>query len=146
MMLTKYGKFYLILMAMVGAIALTPVTIEKNALAQTNNPTGSITVRSDVQEANSVTGVITAKGNVQINYPTQKLQATATQAQYFSKERRLVLTGNVYVLQDGNSIRAENLTYLIDEGRFIATPTANRQVESTYIVTDEKITPTQGRQ
>jgi lipopolysaccharide export system protein LptA len=34
------------------------------------------------------------------------------------------------------------LTYLIDEGRFIATPTTNRQVESTYIVTDEQKTPT----
>ncbi len=140
-MLAKYGKFYLILMAMMGAIALAPVTVEKNVLAQTTKPNSSITVRSDVQEANSETGVITAKGNVQINYPSQKLQATATQAQYFSKERRLVLTGNVYVLQDGNSIRAENLTYLIDEGRFIASPSTNRQVESTYIVTDEQKTP-----
>lgn len=97
---------------------------------------GSITVRSDIQEANSETGVVTARGNVEINYPARQIQATAAQAQYFSRERRLILSGNVYVIQEGNSMRAEEMTYLIDEGRFIATPKANRQVESTYIVTD----------
>jgi lipopolysaccharide export system protein LptA len=97
-----------------------------------------MTVRSDIQEANSKTGVITARGNVQINYPARKIQATAAQAQYFSRERRLVLSGNVYVLQDGNSMRAETMTYLVDEGRFIATPPAKQQVESIYIVTDNE--------
>ena len=97
---------------------------------------GSITIRSDSQEANSETGVITAQGNVQINYPGRQIQATAAQAQYYSRERRLVLNGNVYVIQQGNSMRAESMTYLIDEGRFIATPRSDRQVESTYIVTE----------
>ena len=41
-----------------------------------------------------------------------------------------------YVLQEGNSIQGENITYLIDEGRFIATPKTNGQVESIYIVND----------
>ena len=97
---------------------------------------GEITLRSDVQESNSKTGVITARGNVQINYPARQIQATATQAQYYSRERRLILTGNVYVLQEGNSLRAEEMTYLIDEGRFIAEPKSDRQVESTYIITE----------
>lgn len=99
-----------------------------------------MTVRSDIQEANSRTGVITARGNVQVNYPARKIQATAAQAQYFSRERRLVLSGNVYVLQEGNSMRAETMTYLVDEGRFIATPQANQQVESIYLVTDPEAT------
>jgi lipopolysaccharide export system protein LptA len=99
-------------------------------------PSGAITLKSDVQESNAKTGVITAKGNVQINYPARKIQATANQAQYYSRERRLILTGNVYVLQAGNSLRAEEMTYLIDEGRFIAKPQSDRQVESTYIITD----------
>jgi lipopolysaccharide export system protein LptA len=98
-------------------------------------PSGSITLKSDVQESNSKTGVITARGNVQINYPARQIQATATQAQYYSRERRLILTGNVYVLQAGNSLRAEEMTYLIDEGRFIAKPESDRQVESTYMIT-----------
>lgn len=98
-------------------------------------PSGAITLKSDVQESNSKTGVITARGNVRINYPARQIQATATQAQYYSRERRLILTGNVYVLQAGNSLRAEEMTYLIDEGRFIAKPESDRQVESTYIIT-----------
>lgn len=104
--------------------------------AQTPTTGGAITLRSDVQESNSETGIITAKGNVKINYPARGIQATAAQAQYYSRERRLILTGNVYVLQQGNSMRAETMTYLIDEGRFIATPKSDRQVESTYIVQD----------
>ena len=106
-----------------------------SAIAQSASG-GAITLRSDVQESNSETGVITARGNVKITYPARQIQATAAQAQYFSRERRLILSGNVYVLQDGNSMRAETMTYLIDEGRFIATPKSDRQVESTYIVTD----------
>ncbi len=101
-------------------------------------PRQPLTVRSDIQEANSETGVITARGNVYINYPARNLQATSAQAQYFSRERRLVLTGNVYVLQDGNTMRAETMTYLIDEGRFIATPETQQQVESIYLVDEEE--------
>ncbi|MBR8831983.1 MAG: LPS-assembly protein LptD [Chroococcopsis gigantea SAG 12.99] len=107
------------------------------AEAQTpTKPGDALTVRSDIQEANSKTGVITARGNVQVYYPARKMQATSAQAQYFSKERRLVLTGNVYVLQEGNSMRSETVTYLVDEGRFIATPQTNQQVESIYIMKD----------
>ena len=105
-------------------------------LAQSPAQSGSITLQSDIQESNSETGVITARGNVKINYPARQIQATAAQAQYFSRERRLILTGNVYVIQQGNSMRAETMTYLVDEGRFIATPQSDRQVESTYIITN----------
>ncbi|HEY9753220.1 MAG TPA: LptA/OstA family protein [Coleofasciculaceae cyanobacterium] len=98
----------------------------------------ALTLRSDVQEANAKTGVITARGNVQIFYPARQIQATAAQAQYFSKERRIVLSGNVYVLQEGNSMRGETITYLIDEGRFVALPLAPKQVESIYIVPEAK--------
>jgi len=109
---------------------------QPRAFAQSGNGSAenTMTVRSDVQEANSETGVITARGNVQINYPAQQLQATSAQAQYFRSERRLVLTGDVYVLQGENSIRAEKVTYLLEEGRFVATPKAEQQVTSTYVV------------
>lgn len=126
----------------IGALALLGVTEAVLANPETpKNPSptagGALSVRSDVQEANSETGVITARGNVQINYPAQQMQATAAQAQYFSRERRLVLSGNVYVLQKGNSMRAETMTYSIDEGRFIAMPSAGQQVEALYIVPEE---------
>lgn len=116
--------------------AIAVITTPKYLNAQNLPETGSITIRSDSQEANSETGIITASGNVQINYPARQIQATSAQAQYYSRERRLVLNGNVYVIQAGNSMRAESMTYLVDEARFIATPQSDRQVESTYIVND----------
>ncbi len=124
----------LILATILNTIVLTSPQISE--AQSTSTKPGSITLKSDVQESNAKTGIITARGNVRIDYPARQIQATATQAQYFSRERRLILTGNVYVIQEGNSMRAEEMTYLIDEGRFIATPQSDRQVESTYIITD----------
>jgi lipopolysaccharide export system protein LptA len=129
----SHSNFWLrlIIATILNVVILTAPQITKSQVP----PSGSITLKSDVQESNSKTGVITARGNVQINYPARQIQATATQAQYYSRERRLILTGNVYVLQAGNSLRAEEMTYLIDEGRFIAKPESDRQVESTYMIT-----------
>ena len=89
-----------------------------------------------VQEANSKSQIVTAKGNVQLVYPARKIQARANVAQYFIKEKKVILTGNVYVIQKGNSLQGESITYLIDEGRFFATPKTNKQVTSIYIVPD----------
>ncbi len=121
--------------ALVGAIAL-PMKME-TATAQPSGQNRALTIRSDHEEYDSKNQVATARGNVQMSYPARGIQATAAQAQYFSKERLIILSGNVYILQNGgNSIRGEKVTYLIDEGRFIAQPQANQQVESTYIVND----------
>ncbi len=137
---SKLGLILMLPATLVGAIALpTPV---QNAQAQVPENGRALTVRSDVQEANAKTGVVTARGNVQMFYPARQIQATSAQAQYFSKERRIVLSGNVYVLQQGNSMRGETITYLIDEGRFVALPQSNRQVESIYLVSDPNA-PTQ---
>jgi lipopolysaccharide export system protein LptA len=129
----RLGLVLLLPATCVGAIAI-PTQLQ-NAQAQTGDGR-AMTIRSDVQEADRNTEVITARGNVQIDYPSRQIQATAAQAQYFNRERRIVLSGNVYVLQNGNSMRGETITYLIDEGRFIALPKGNRQVESTYIISD----------
>jgi lipopolysaccharide export system protein LptA len=114
------------------------VTARPSAIAQAMEPDNAIkqpmTLRADIQQANSITGVVTALGNVQIDYPARQIQATSAQAQYFSRERRIVLTGNVYVLQQGNSLRADNVTYLIDENRFVALPMEDRQVESIILI------------
>ena len=118
----------------VGAISSPLPTSPVAAQATVGNQ--ALTLRSDIQEANAVTGVITARGNVQINYPARQIQATSVQAQYYSRERRIVLSGNVYVLQNGNSLRGETVTYLIDEGRFVAVPEGEQQVEAIYLVPD----------
>lgn len=113
----------------------------QTAAATPQAPGRAMTVRSDIQEADANTGIVTARGNVQIDYPARNIQATAAQAQYFSRERRIVLSGDVFVLQEGNSIRGETVTYLIDEGRFIATPEGGGQVESIYLVPDDTAGP-----
>jgi lipopolysaccharide export system protein LptA len=128
-------------MALVGAAA--PTSSNPASAQAPATPAGqALTLRADVQEANSITGVITARGNVQINYPARQIQATSVQAQYYSREKRIVLQGDVYVLQNGNSLRGETITYLIDEGRFVALPNNGQQVESIYLVQDNP--PTQG--
>lgn len=121
-------------MALLGAIA--PLSTPDPAQAQAAGTGQALTLLSDVQEANAVTGVITARGNVRIYYPARQIQATSVQAQYYSRERRIVLRGDVYVLQNGNSLRGETITYLVDEGRFVALPDQGQQVEAIYIVPD----------
>ena len=112
----------------------------QTATAQTSGENTPLTISADMQEYNANTQVATARGNVQMLYPARQIKATAAQAQFFSKERRIDLSGNVYILQEGiNSIRAEKVTYLIDEGRFVALPQSNRQVESTYMVNDNEV-------
>lgn len=122
-----------------GAIALLaapflPTGMPSASAEQAQQEGQPITLLSDVQEANAVTGVVTARGNVQIFYPAQNMQATSAQAQYYSREGRIVLSGDVFVLQDGNSLQGELITYLIDEGRFVATPNEGEQVQSVYLL------------
>jgi lipopolysaccharide export system protein LptA len=131
----RFGLALMLPVALLGA-SLFPTQVQ-TATAQPAPGNRPLTIRSDVQEYNAKTQVITARGNVQMFYPARQLQATSAQAQYFSKERRIDFSGNVYILQQGaNSIRAEKVTYLIDEGRFVALPQSNRQVESIYMVDD----------
>ncbi len=118
-----------------GAIAI-PIQLQA-ATAQSSADNRPLTIRSQTQEYDAKTQVATSRGNVQLLYPSRGIQATAAQAQYFSLENRIVLSGDVYILQQGgNSIRGEVVTYLINEGRFVAVPKRNQQVESIYIVRD----------
>jgi lipopolysaccharide export system protein LptA len=119
------------------ASCMLPLTLR----AQPSGSGGQVSIESDVQRADNLTGVITATGNVRIVYPDQRLVATARQAQYFSREGRVVLSGDVDVIQaDGPSIRAERITYLVDQQRFVAEPPQGSQVLSRF-----PIAPLQGR-
>jgi lipopolysaccharide export system protein LptA len=92
---------------------------------------GMVTIESDRQQADNVTGIVTASGNVRITYPEKGMVATSRQAQYFSKEGKLVLSGDVDVVDgDGQRIRAEKLTYRLDSERIVAEPQTGRQVTS----------------
>jgi len=101
-------------------------------------PTGLVSIESDLQRADQATGVITGTGNVRILYPDKGVMATARQAQYFSREGRVVLSGDVEVVrQDGSLLRAEQVTYLVRSERITARPAANLQVFSRL-----RLTPT----
>lgn len=102
---------------------------------------GLVTIESDTQQADNQTGIVTATGNVRITYPEKGMIATARQAQFFSKESRLVLTGDVDVIDaDGQRIRAERLTYNLNQERLIAQPSSGKQVTSKL-----RLTPGQGQ-
>ena len=92
---------------------------------------GLVTIESDLQRADNKTGVITATGNVRIVYPDQRVVATARQAQYFSQEGRVILSGDVDIIQtDGHAIRAEQVIYDVNTERLLAKPPAGQQVFS----------------
>lgn len=130
------------LLCITGSLPGVDTVLGRSNQAQAQSAAQSITLDADVQEANAQTGVVTARGNVRIDYPGRQIKATAQQAQYFSKERRMVLTGNVFVTQaGGNSIRGEVVTYLIDEARFVALPKNSQQVRSVYVVPEPATAP-----
>lgn len=112
--------------------AAQPAPLPPAASSPASSPDSSmVTIESDSQKADNVTGIVTATGNVRITYPQKGMVATARQAQYFSREGKLVLSGDVDVVDaDGQRIRAEKLTYRLDSERIVAEPQAGRQVTS----------------
>ncbi len=96
---------------------------------------GKASIRSDLQEANTLTGEITATGNIRLEYPTRQIIATAQKATYSNKDRTILMQGNVSILQQGsNTLQAESITYAIDESRFLAVPSSGKQVRATYSI------------
>lgn len=116
--------------------AQPPVAEVNGAATPATTPSGGlITIESDTQSADNLTGVVTAAGNVRIVYPSRGMVATARQAQYFSREGRLVLSGDVDVTQKGgNALRAERVIYLLDQERAEADPTPGQQVFSQMVI------------
>ncbi len=94
-------------------------------------PSGLVTIESDRQLADNATGIITASGNVRILYPDRRLVATSRQAQYFTREGRILLSGDVDVVQEGgNRLRADRVVYLVETERVLAQPQEGEQVFS----------------
>ena len=111
-------------------VALCPLFPAKG---QQSADAGVITIESDLQSADNSTGLITASGNVRLVHAGRGLVATSRQAQYFTEEGRIVLSGDVDVIQaDGNLLRADRFTYLLEEGRAIASPVPGQQVFSQW--------------
>ena len=105
---------------------------------------GLVSIESDLQQADNGTGVITASGNVRIVYPDRRVVATARQAQYFSREARIVLSGDVDVIQDdGSALRAERVIVLLNSQRVVAQPRQGQQVVSTLRLDPTGVGPAQ---
>jgi lipopolysaccharide export system protein LptA len=118
-------------LALVVALACGAPTLPSTAQNEVDSNQG-IRIRSLRQEANSKTQIVTARDNVQISYPARQIQARADFAQYFIKEQRMVLSGNVYIKQQGNTLQGETITYTIRDGQFSVVPKPGQVVEAVY--------------
>lgn len=132
--------------------AATPPGATSGASPAASTPTpaaalataGLVSIESDLQQADNSTGVITASGNVRIVYPDRRVVATARQAQYFSREARIVLSGDVDVIQaDGSALRAERVIVLLNSQRVVAQPRQGQQVVSTLRLNATGVGPDQ---
>lgn len=128
-----------------GVLVVTPVELVRSQALTTpvdeaeSVNGGLISIESDSQSADNVTGVVTASGNVKIEYPSRGMVATSRQAQYFTREGRIVLSGDVDLIQeDGSRLRAERVTYNLDDERALALPAEGYQVRSTLLIPTKK--------
>lgn len=133
----RHGRWQWLLILPFIAFGSTLVPLQTGAVrAQQPNAQG-LSIQADTQEANSKTEVVTARGNVRLNYPSRQLRAQANLAQYFIKQKRIILTGNVLIVQNGNSLEGESVIYLVNEGKFVANPKVKQQVRSNYIIPEQ---------
>ncbi len=136
---TSHRYYYwgwLLIWSSIACASITAPIPTNSVQAQPANPQG-LSIQADTQEANSKTEVVTAKGNVRLNYPSRKVQAQANLAQYYIKQKRILLTGNVLIIQNGSTLEGESVTYLIEEGKFIVNPKAKQQVRSNYLIPEQ---------
>ena len=88
-------------------------------------------------------GAIQVEGGRLLGHHTMG-EATGRQAQYFSREQRIVLSGDVDVVQtDGHTLRADQVTVLLEEQRTLATTNAGDQVISSWTLQDPGVAVTQ---
>ena len=116
-------------LSLLASLSLSPVIVR----AQQSTETGLITIESDQQTADNSIGVVTAQGNVRLIHIDRGIVATGRQAQYFIKEERIVLSGDVDIVQkNGDLLQADRIVYSLVDERALATPSENEQVFSQW--------------
>ena len=116
-------------LSLLASLSLSPVIVS----AQQSIETGLITIESDQQTADNSIGVVTAQGNVRLVHVDRGIVATGRQAQYFMKEERIVLSGEVDIVQkNGDLLQADRIVYSLVDERALATPLENEQVFSQW--------------
>jgi lipopolysaccharide export system protein LptA len=115
--------------SLLSALSLFPVIVS----AQLSTETGLITIESDQQTSDNSIGVVTAQGNVRLIHVDRGIVATGRQAQYFINEERIVLSGDVDIVQkNGDLLQADRIVYSLVDERALATPSENEQVFSQW--------------
>ena len=116
-------------LSLLASLSLSPVIVS----AQQSVETGLITIESDQQTADNSIGVVTAQGNVRLVHVDRGIVATGRQAQYFMKEERIVLSGDVDIVQkNGDLLQADRIVYSLVDERALATPSEHEQVFSQW--------------
>ena len=116
-------------LSLLASLSLSPIIVS----AQQSIETGLITIESDQQTADNSIGVVTAQGNVRLVHVDRGIVATCRQAQYFMKEERIVLSGDVDIVQkNGDLLQADRIVYFLVDERALATPSQNEQVFSQW--------------
>ena len=116
-------------LSLLASLSLSPIIVS----AQQSIETGIITIESDRQTADNSIGVVTAQGNVRLVHVDRGIVATGRQAQYFMKEERIVLSGDVDIVQkNGDLLQADRIVYSLVDERALATPSENEQVFSQW--------------
>jgi lipopolysaccharide export system protein LptA len=116
-------------LSLLASLSLSPVIVS----AQQSIETGLITIESDQQTSDNSIGVVTAQGNVRLVHVDRGIVATGRQAQYFMKEERIVLSGDVDIVQkNGDLLQADRIVYSLVDERALATPSENEQVFSQW--------------
>ena len=116
-------------LSLLASLSLSPIIVS----AQQSIETGLITIESDKQTADNSIGVVTAQGNVRLVHVDRGIVATGRQAQYFMKEARIVLSGDVDIVQkNGDLLQADRIVYSLVDERALATPSENEQVFSQW--------------
>ena len=116
-------------LSLLASLSLSPIIVS----AQQSIETGLITIESDKQTADNSIGVVTAQGNVRLVHVDRGIVATGRQAQYFMKEARIVLSGDVDIVQkNGDLLQADRIVYSLVDERALATPSENQQVFSQW--------------
>ena len=116
-------------LSLLALLSVSPVIVS----AQQSVETGLITIESDQQTADNSIGVVTAQGNVRLVHVDRGIVATGRQAQYFMKEERIVLSGDVDIVQkNGDLLQADRIVYSLVDERALATPSENEQVFSQW--------------
>ena len=116
-------------LSLIASLLIFPIVTN----AQQSTQSGLITIESDQQTADNSIGVFTAQGNVRLIHVDRGIVATGRQAQYFKKEERIVLSGDVDIVQkNGDLLQADRIVYSLVDERALATPSENEQVFSQW--------------